>query len=70
MDIEHELRAMDQARLTTDEIRFDSIEGQAWMNRFFQERLDEMEVELVDTGVQKKKETMNEPALSTFVPPV
>ena len=30
MDIEHELRAMDQARLTTDGIHFDSIEGQAW----------------------------------------
>ena len=28
--IEHELRAMDQARLTTDGIHFDSIEGQAW----------------------------------------
>ena len=46
MDIEHELRAMDQARLTTDGIHFDSIEGQAWLNRFFQERLDELEVEL------------------------
>ena len=30
MDIEHELRAMDQARLTTDGIHFDSIEVQAW----------------------------------------
>ena len=69
MDIEHELRAMDQARLTTDGIHFDSIEGQAWMNRVFQERLDEMEVELHDTGVLKKEETTNEPALSTFVPP-
>ena len=29
MDIENELRAMDQARLTTDDIHFDSIEGQA-----------------------------------------
>ena len=29
MDIEHELRAMDQARLTNDGIHFDSIEGQA-----------------------------------------
>ena len=35
MDIEHELRAMDQARLTTDGIHFDSIEGQAWLNRVF-----------------------------------
>ena len=43
MDIEHELRAMDQARLTTDGIHFVSIEGQAWLNRVFQERLDEME---------------------------
>ena len=32
MDIEHELRAMDQARLTTDGIHFYSIEGQAWLN--------------------------------------
>ena len=39
MDIELELRAMDQARLTTDGIHFDSIEGQAWLNRVFQERL-------------------------------
>ena len=35
MDIEHELRAMDQARLTTDGIHFDSIERQAWLNRVF-----------------------------------
>ena len=69
MDIEHELRAMDQARLTTDGIHFDSIEGQVWMNRAFQERLDEMEVALFDTGVLKKQETTNEPAISTFVPP-
>ena len=68
MDIEHELRAMDQTRLTTDGINFDSIEGQAWMNRVFQERLDEMEVELFDTGVLQKEQTTNEPALSTFVP--
>ena len=69
MDIEQELRAMYQARLTTDGIHFDSIEGQAWMNRFFQERLDKLEVELFDTGVLKKEPTTNEPALSTFVPP-
>ena len=31
MDIVHELRAMDQARMTTDGIHFDSIEGQAWL---------------------------------------
>ena len=67
MDIEHELRAIDQARLTTDGIPFDSIEGQAWLNRVFQQRLDEMEVKLFDTGVLKKEETTNEPAISTFV---
>ena len=49
MDIEHELRAMDQARMTTDGIHFDSIEAQACLNRVFQELLDEMEVELFDT---------------------
>ena len=69
MDIEHELRAMDQARLTTDGIHFDSIEGQAWLNRVFQERLDEMEVELFNTGVLKKEETSNKQAILTFVPP-
>ena len=69
MDIEHELRAMDQARLITDGIHFDSIEGKAWLNRVFQERLDEMEVEIFDTGVLKKEETSNKPAISTFVPP-
>ena len=62
---------MDHARLTTDGIHFDSIEGQAWawLNQVFQERLDEMEVKLFDTGVLKKEETTNEPAISTFVPP-
>ena len=68
MDIKHELRAMDQARLTTNGIHFDSIKGQAGMKRVFQERLDEMEVELFDTGVLKKEETTNEPTISTFVP--
>ena len=33
VDIEYELRAMDQARLTTDGIQFDSIEGQSRLNR-------------------------------------
>ena len=69
MGIEHELRAMDQAKQTTDGIHFDGIEGQAWLNRVFQKRLDEMEVELFDTGVLKKEETSNKPATSTFVPP-
>ena len=49
MDIEHELRAMDQARLATNGSHFDSIEEQAWLNGVFQERLDELEVELFDT---------------------
>ena len=69
MDIEHELRAMDQARLTTDGIHFDSIEGQAWLNRVFQERLDELEAELFDTGVLKEEGTSNDAVITTFVPP-
>ena len=70
MDIEHELlRAMDQARLTTDGIHFDNIEGQAWLNRVFLERLDELEVELFDTGVLKEEGALNEPVITTFVPP-
>ena len=69
MNIEHELRAMDRTRLTTHELHFDSLEGQAWLNRVLQERLNEMKVELFDTGVRKKEETTNEPAISTFVPP-
>ena len=68
MDIEHELRAMDQARLTTDGIHFDSIEGQAWLNRVFQERLDELEVELFDTGVLREEGASNETVITTFVP--
>ena len=55
--------------MTTDGIHFGSIKGQAWLNRVFQERLDDMEVELFDTGVLKKEETPNKPAISTFVPP-
>ena len=69
MDIEHELRAMDQTRLTTDGIHFDSIEGQAWLNRVFQERLDELEVELFDTGVLKEEGTASDAMITTFVPP-
>ena len=69
MDIEHELRAMDQARLTTDGIHFDSIEGQAWLNRVFQERLDELEVELFDTGVPREEGASRETVITTFVPP-
>ena len=69
MDIEHELRAMDQARLTTVGIHFDSIEGQAWLNRVFQERLDELEAELFDTGVLKEEGTVSDTVITTFVPP-
>ena len=69
MDIEHELRAMDQARLTTNGIHFDSIEGQAWLNRVFQERLDELEAELFDTGRLKEEETASDAVITTFVPP-
>ena len=69
MDIEHELRAMHQARLTTDGIHFDSIEGQAWLNRVFQERLDELEVEFFDTGALKEEEASNETVITTFVLP-
>ena len=69
MDIEHELRAMDQARLTTDGIHFDSIEGQAWLNRVFQERLDELEAELFDTGVLKEEGTASDAVITTYVPP-
>ena len=70
MDTEHDLRAMDQARLSTDVIHFDSIEGQAWMNRVFQERLDEMEVELFDTGVVKKEVPPNVETRLAMVPAV
>ena len=69
MDIEHELRAMDQARLTTEGIHFDSIEGQAWLTRVFQERLDELEAELFDTRVLKEEGTSNDTVITTFVPP-
>ena len=69
MDIEHELRAMDQARLTTDGIHFDSIEGQAWLNRVFQERLDELEAEFFDTGVLEEEGTASDAVITTFVPP-
>ena len=60
---------MDQARLTTDGIHFDSIEGQAWLNRVFQERLDEPEAEIFDTGVLKEEGTVSDAVITTFVPP-
>ena len=69
MDLEDELRALDQARFTTDGIHFDSIKGQGWMNRVFQYRLDELEIEVFDTGVLRTEEATNVQAISTFVPP-
>ena len=69
MDIEHELRAMDQARLTTDGIHFDSIEGQAWLNIVFQERLDKLEAELFNTGVLKEERTTSDAVITILVPP-
>ena len=39
MDLEHELRALDQARFSSGGIYFNSTEGQGWMNRVFQEQL-------------------------------
>ena len=42
------LRALDQARFTTNGIQFDSFEGQNWINKVFQEQLHELEVKLVD----------------------
>ena len=39
------------------------------MNRVFQERLEELEFELFDTGVLRVEEATNEPAILTFVPP-
>ena len=49
INLELELRALAQARFTTDGIQFDSIEGEVWNNCLFHERLDEIEVELFGT---------------------
>ena len=46
MNLEHEPRALEQARFTTDEIHLEIIEGQGEMNRISQEQ----QVELFDTG--------------------
>ena len=37
MDLEYEWRALNQSRFIVDGIHFDTVEGQAWMNRVFQE---------------------------------
>ena len=39
------------------------------MNRVYQERLDELEVELFDTGVLKEERTSNDTVITTFMPP-
>ena len=39
------------------------------MNRVFQERLDELEAELFDTGVLKEEGTVSDAVITTFVPP-
>ena len=39
------------------------------MNRVFQERVDEIEVELFDTGALRTEEATDVQAISTFVPP-
>ena len=39
------------------------------MNRVFHEQVDELEVELFDTGALRTKEETNVPTVSTFVPP-
>ena len=67
MDLELELRALDQVRSTSDGIHFDSIEGQGLMNHVFQERLNELEVEPFDTEVLKTEEATNVPVIWTFV---
>ena len=69
MDLEHELRALDQARFTTYGINFNSIEGQAWIDSVLQDKLDKMEVELIDTGALRTEEATNMQAISNFVPP-
>ena len=68
MDLEYELRALNQARFTSDGRYFNSIEGQGWMNRVFQERKDELEVDFLDRGTLRTEEATNVPAISTFVP--
>ena len=55
--LEHELRSLDQVRFTTDGLHFDSIEGQGWMNRVFEEQLDELEIAVFDTRAFRTEET-------------
>ena len=45
IDLEHELKALDQSRFTNDGIHPDTKEGQAWMNLVFPEQ-NELDIEL------------------------
>ena len=69
MDQEYELRALDQFRFNVDGIHFDTVEGQAWMMRVFQERLDKLEIELSDTGLLSVDGAAHEQTITTFVSP-
>ena len=59
---------LDQSRFTTDGNHFDSIDGQAWKNRVFQEQLDMLEVELVETGVLRTEDATHTRIVFKFVP--
>ena len=63
------LRALGQARFTSDGIHFDSIEGQDWINCVFQEQKNQLEAELFDTGALRTEEATKVPAISIFAPP-
>ena len=68
MDLEHNLRALDQTRIFIGGILLDNIKGRAWMNRFFQDRLNDLKFKLFDTRKLRTKEATNVTAMSTFVP--
>ena len=70
MVLEHELRALDQARFTPDVIYFDSTEGHSWMDRVFQEQLHELEGKLFDAAAQSTEKATKVPAISTNVPSI
>ena len=57
-DLEHELRALDQSRFTTD-----------GMNHVFQERVSEPEIVLFETRVLNAEEATKARAIFTFEPP-
>ena len=73
MDLEHGLRALIQARFINDGIHYDSIEGQGWMNRVFQKRLEDFAFfvlfALFDTGVFRTEEATSVPAILADAPP-